>query len=288
MMGLGMLLFSSVDTVAKLLTDDYHPFQIVWTRQLGLLAGALILLWMHGAALLKTRHPYLQIARGTVAVGSATLFIFALRHVELADAIAVSFVAPFMVTIMGALILREPVGLRRWIAVCLGFVGTLIVMRPGMGVIHPAAGLVLIAAFFFAIRQIISRAIADTDKTATTVIYTAIVSGAILTAILPFVWKTPDTSHLPLFLFIAVIAALAEVCVIKAFELAMAVVLTPLHYSLMIWGTLAGWLVFDQLPDFWTWVGAGLIVATGLYTIRREYIVSRRQGAAVQSIGDKV
>ena len=81
------------------------------------------------------------------------------------------------------------------------------------------------------------------------------------------------------FLFIAVVAGLAEVCVIKAFELAMAVVLTPLHYSLMIWGTLAGWLVFDQLPDLWTWVGATIIVVTGLYTLRREYIVNRRRAA---------
>ena len=149
LMGTGMFLFSAVDAAAKILTEGLHPFQIVWARQLGLLAAAFLLLALHGPKLFRTRHLNLQILRGLVAVCSASAFIFALRHVALADAVAVSFVAPFMVTLMGAVILREPVGIRRWAAVTLGFVGTLIILRPGMGVVHPAATLVIAAAFFF-------------------------------------------------------------------------------------------------------------------------------------------
>ncbi len=275
LMALGMFLFSAVDTGAKFLTSDLHPLQITWTRQLGLLAGALVLLALHGRSLLVTNHPRLQVARGAVAACSAALFIVAVAYVPLADAVAVSFVAPFMVTLMGALILREAVGVRRWVAVSLGFVGTLIVLRPGLGAIHPAAVLVVIAAFMFAIRQIISRALSDSDKTATTVIYTAFVGSAILTVPLPFIWKTPDPSQIMILTGVAVLAGIAEVCVIKALEMAMAVVVAPVQYSLMIWGTMYGFLIFGQLPDRWTLIGAAIIIATGLYTLRREYVVSR-------------
>lgn len=276
-MAAGMFLFSAVDTGAKFLTDSLHPLQIVWTRQLGLLAGAVILLLRYGPALLRTQHPGMQVLRGAVAVLSASLFIFGVSFVALADAVAISFVAPFMVTLMGALVLREPVGVRRWVAVTLGFIGALIVIRPGMGAMHPAAGLIVLAAFFFAIRQIISRALSDTDRTSTTVFYTAFVGSAILTLPLPYVWQTPTASETLILTGIAVLAAVAEICVIKALELAMAVVVAPVQYTLILWSTAYGWLVFGQFPDGWTWVGTAVIVATGVYTLRREYMASRRE-----------
>lgn len=274
-MGLGMFLFSAVDAGAKFLTAELHPIQIVWVRQLGLLLGAVLLLLRFGPGLLRTKHPWLQVMRGGVAVCSASLFIFAIAYVPLADAVAISFVAPFLVTLLGALVLREPVGRWRWAAVSLGFLGALIIIRPGLGVMHPAAGLVLLAAFFFAVRQIISRALSDTDRTATTVIYTAFVGSALLTVPLVFVWQTPTWEQAVLLTAIALVAAVAEVCVIKALELAMAVVIAPIHYTLILWGTMYGWLVFGQLPDAWTWVGTAIIVATGVYTFRREYVMRR-------------
>ena len=196
-------------------------------------------------------------------------------YVPLADAVAISFVAPFMVTVLGALLLGEAVGLRRWIAVTLGFLGALIVIRPGLGVMHPAAGLVVLAAFFFAIRQIVSRALSDSDRTATTIVYTALISVGLLTVPMLFVWKTPSATEWMLLAVVAVLAAGAEICVIKALELAMAVVVAPMQYTLILWGTFYGFVVFGQLPDLWTWIGTGIIVATGLYTLRREYVVSR-------------
>lgn len=276
-MALGMFLFSAVDAGAKYLTEGLHPFQIVWTRQLGLLAAACFLLTRYGLPLFRTGHPRLQVTRGFVAAGSATCFIFAVNYVPLADAVAISFVAPFMVTLMGAMILREPVGLRRWAAVTLGFIGCLIVIRPGMGVVHPAAGLVLIAAALFAVRQIISRALSDTDSTATTIAYTAFVGSAALTLPLPFVWQWPNPQQLAILVGIATLAAFAEIAVIKALELAMAVVVAPVQYMLMIWGTFYGWLLFDQLPDGWTWAGTAIIVATGVYTLWREHRVAQQR-----------
>ncbi len=275
-MALGMFLFSAGDTVAKLLTDTLHPVQIVWSRQLGLLLGVVVLLMMRGRGILKSANPTLQIGRGVLAVCSATLFVAAVGYVPLADAVAVTFVAPFLVTVMGALILRERVGPRRWTAVGLGFIGMLIVIRPGMGVVHPAMLLIMAAAFFFAMRQILSRMLSGGDRTVTTVAYTAITSSAILTVPLPFFWQTPDLGRdVPLLIGVAALAAGGEVLVIKSLELAEAVVLAPVHYSLLIWGTAYGWLVFGQFPDIWTWVGAAVIMGTGLYVVHRERVAAR-------------
>ncbi len=274
----GMFLFSAVDTQAKFLTDTLHPIQIVWSRQLGLLLGVVVMLAWRGPSILHTARPVLQVFRGGLAVGSATLFIVAISFVPLADAVAVSFVAPFIVTVLGALVLREPVGIRRWTAVVIGFLATLIVIRPGMGVIHPAVMIVLVAAILFALRQIVSRALSDTDRTVTTVAYTALVGSFLLTLPLPFVWRWPTTTlELSLLVSIAVLAGLAELLVIKALEVAQAVVVAPVQYTLLIWSTIYGYLVFSQLPDLWTWIGALIIVATGFYTLHRERVVARQR-----------
>jgi S-adenosylmethionine uptake transporter len=172
---------------------------------------------------------------------------------------------------MGALILREPVGLRRWAAVTIGFIGSMIVIRPGFGVVHPAVLLVVVAAVLFAGRQIISRALSDTDKTSTTVAYTALVGSAILTLPLPFVFRWELTSQeLTLLVSIALMAAVAEILVIKALEVAQAVVVAPVQYTLIIWGTFYGYMVFNQFPDMWTWIGTAIIIASGLYTLQRD------------------
>ena len=270
----GMFLFSAVDTQAKFLTDNLHPAQIAWSRQLGLLFGVLIYLAIKGVGVLRTEHVGLQISRGALAAGSAVLFITAVKYVPLADAVAVSFVAPFMVTVMGALMLGEAVGVRRWSAIAIGFLGTLLVIRPGMGVVHPAMFLVVLAAALFALRQILSRRLGGTEKTATTIAYTAITASVLLTVPMPFVWQTPEWGlEIGLLTGMAILAAIAECMVIKSLELAQAVVLAPVHYSLLIWGTFYGWIVFDQLPDGWTWVGAAIILATGIYTLHRERLV---------------
>lgn len=276
LMTLGMFLFSGVDTMGKFLTDTVHPIQIVWFRQTGLFLGVLVLIGIQGRSVLSSTNPKLQIGRGVLAACSATLFIFGVAYVPLADAVAITFVAPFMVTVMGALILREPVGVRRWSAVIIGFIGTLIVIRPGLGVIHPAALLLIVAATAFALRQVLSRILAGEDRTRTTVAYTAIVSWSLLSLPLLFIWQTPSSPlEFVLLTAMAVFAAIAEILVIMALDAAQAVVVAPVQYSLLLWGTLYGFFVFGQLPDGWTWLGAVIIVATGLYTLNRERLALR-------------
>ena len=271
-MAAGMFLFAATDMQAKLLTETIHPIQIVWTRQLGMALGVVILILVRGLSVLHSTQPKLQIGRGVLAVCSATLFVTGVAYVPLADAVALTFVAPFIVTIVGAIFLREPVGVRRWAAVIIGFIGTLIVIRPGLGVFHPAAFLIILAATAFALRQILSRVLAGGDKTQTTVAYTALVSWSLLTLPLPFIWKTPELGkEILLLCSIALLAAFAETLVIMALDTAKAVVVAPVQYSMLIWGTFYGFMIFGQLPDLWTWVGATIIVVTGLYTLTREH-----------------
>jgi len=265
-----MFLFAAGDTLAKFLTSSFHPVQIIWFRQLGLLIGVLFLLGFRGFSILQTNRRGLQVTRGVLAIGSSILFVFAIGYVPLVDAVAASFVAPFFLTIAGAIVLKEKVGIRRWSAVVVGFLGALIVIRPGMGVVHPAAMLVVIAAALFASRQVIGRLLADTDKTVTTIAYTAITGSAVISIPLVLYWRWPESITQWLMLFaMALVASLGEILIIKALEVAEAMVVAPIHYTLIIWGTIYGYLVFNQLPDSWTLLGTMIIVLAGLYTLRR-------------------
>ena len=270
-MCLSMFVFSAVDAQAKFLTGIFDPFQVVWMRQMGLFVGVMLLLFLRGTAILKTQKVGLQLGRGACAALSASLFIIGVSYVPLADAVAVTFIAPLLVTIMAALFLGEYVGIHRWTAVLIGFVGTLIIIRPGFDSFHPALFLPLIAAFLFAGRQIISRFLSGIDSTETTIAYTAIASTVILSLPLPFVWQNPQSQNEFFLIFcLASMAALGELLVIKALEIALAVVVSPMQYTIIIWASFYGFMVFDHLPDIYTLGGTAIIILSGLYTLHRE------------------
>ncbi len=273
----GMFLFAAVDALGKLLTQDLSPFQVVWARQCGLFAVALVILIRLGPTVLRSAAPGLQIARGVAAAGSATCFLIGVSIVPLADATAVAFIAPFLVTLLAAFALGEAVGIRRWTAVVIGFIGALIIIRPGMGVVDPAMGFIVIAAGLFALRQILSRRLGGADPITTTICYTALVAFVLVSLPLPFFWTQPSGwSVVSLMVAIAAMAGGAEILVIRALALAQAVVVAPLQYSLLIWTTGYGFWLFGQFPDAWTWLGATILMITGGYTLHREYVTSRR------------
>ena len=272
-MMLAMFVFAIVDGVAKYLTQEFHPLQVVWVRQAGLFAGALFFLIMHGRTIMQSQHIPLQIVRGFCAALSAVLFIFGISMVPLADATAVTFVAPLFVVIIGALFLKEPVGIHRWSAVIIGFIGTLLIIRPGFDGFQLALFLPLIAAGFFAVRQIISRYLAASDSLATTLCYTAITSFAVTCIPAIAIWQTPTSlTAILLMLVLAILGLCGEMLVIKALSTGLAVVVAPMHYTILIWTSLYGYLFFYQLPDGFTWAGGGIIIATGLYTLYREQL----------------
>ena len=269
---LAIFLFSCVDAIGKLLTVHIHPLQVGWTRQLGIAVIALYLIARRGRGVLRTNSRWLQIARAATVAGASTLIYFALQHVPLADATAVLFVGPFMITVVAAIFLKEPVGFRRWITIIIGFAGTLLVVRPGMGIVHPAIFFVFLTAAFFAARQIIARILATRDPIETTIVYTGLGSVTILSIPLLSVWQTPDSLYVVgLCCAIALIAGVAEICMIKSVEMTLAVVVAPVMYTMIVWSVLIGLVIFKQVPDLSTIFGAGIIIGSGIYSLYHDY-----------------
>ena len=276
LMALGMALFAVADTIAKVLLEHYPPAQVVFLRQLGLFFGVNFIMLYNLKWVGKSQNLTKQLLRGLSATGSAVIFLFGLRTIPIADATAIAFVAPLFVIIFSYFILKEPIGIRRWLAVVIGFSGTLIIIRPGFEVINLGHLFIIIAALLFALRQIISRLLAATDDPVTTAFFTAYTSVFIFLLFQPWVW-TPitNTNHIFLFFIYAACAGTAEFLVIKSLQIAHAVVVSPLQYTLLIWVTIFGFVIWGIFPDFWTFMGAGIIIATGLYSLHRERLKNR-------------
>jgi drug/metabolite transporter (DMT)-like permease len=273
LMALGFALFAVADTIAKVLLEYYPPLQVVFLRQLGLFFGVNFIMLYNLKWFGKTQNFSKQLLRGFTQAGSAVIFLVGLKTIPIADATSIAFVAPLFVIILSYFILKEPIGIRRWLAVVIGFSGTLIIIRPGFEIINLGHLFIIIAALLFALRQIISRLLAPTDNPLTTAFFTAYTSVFIFVLFQPWVW-TPitDKNHILLFLVYAVFAGTAEFLVIKSLQIAHAVVVSPLQYTLLIWVTIFGFIIWGILPDFWTFLGAGVIIATGLYSLHRERV----------------
>lgn len=274
LMATSMAFFGAADTIAKFFTETYHPIQVVGIRQTGLLAGVILYAIFVKAPSFRGSRMGLQIFRGFCATFSAVLFVVGLKFIPLNEATSIAFVAPFFVTLLGMFLLKEPVGPRRVTAIALGFCGTLVIVRPGFDSFHPAHLAILAAAFLFAARQIISRFLTRTDDTLTTVAFTAGTSVFLLALAQPFVW-TPIQSgaHLGLFILYAALAGMGEFLVIRALEVAFAVIVAPLQYTILIWTSLYGFVFFGVLPDRYILIGAAIIILSGSYSFYREYRV---------------
>ena len=271
LMALAFALFAVADTIAKVLLDYYSPLQVVFIRMLGLFLGVNFVMLYNFKWFGKTQHLFKQLLRGLAQTGSAVAFLFGLTTIPIADATSIAFVAPLFVIILSYFILKEPIGIRRWLAVIIGFSGALIIIRPGFEMINFGHLFIIVAAFLFAFRQIISRLLAPTDNPVTTAFFTAYTSVFIFVLFQPWIW-TPitDKKHILLFIVFATLAGTAEFLVIKSLQMAHAVVVSPLQYTLLIWVTVFGFIIWGIIPDFWTFLGAGVIIATGLYSLHRE------------------
>ena len=221
------------------------------------------------------RNPGLQITRGLCVVGSSILFVYGVRQMTMAQATTISFLSPLLITILSIPLLGETVGPRRWAAVGVGMLGMLVVVRPGLGGFQPAALFGVASAFCWALALIITRKISNSDTPQTTVLWSAGIGIAVLSLILPFqaIWPTPK--QLGLSLVLGVLASGGQWAVVLAHRIAPASLLAPFFYSQLLWVSVLGFLVFGNLPDIWTIVGAAIIAASGLYTAHRERV--RRQ-----------
>jgi drug/metabolite transporter (DMT)-like permease len=267
--------FSASDTIAKFLTGSVPVIEIVWIRYVIFVLFAGSLARSTDLRALWPRSPASQVLRGLCVVGSAVLFVFGMRSMQIAQASTISFITPLIITVLSIPLLGEVVGVRRWTATAVGMLGVLIVARPGTAGFQPAALFGVASSACWALGMVITRRMATSERPATTLFWSACVGGAVMTVLLPFVAEALSFFHLLLALVVGVLSSIGQWLVVQAHRLAPASVLAPFSYSQLIWATLAGWLVFGNLPDEWTLVGAAIIIASGLYTAHRERVRAR-------------
>jgi drug/metabolite transporter (DMT)-like permease len=272
------LTFIFMDTLAKLLVARYSFIQVTWGRYFFHMLPLLALLTVRGQLhLARTGRPGLQLVRSALLFAASALFVLALRYLPLADAITLNHASPLLVTALSVPLLAEKVGWRRWAAVSVGFLGVLVVVRPGFETMHWAVVLPLVTATSMAFYNIATRMLAATDPPLTTIFYTGVVGTVASTAMVPFVWTPMDLWGWVGLVAIGVIGFLGHLSYIHAFRHAPPSFLSPMGYLGLVWATLAGWLLFDQLPDRWTFTGMAIIAGSGLYILYRESIRRRER-----------
>ena len=281
-MCVGAAIFPILNASVKYLGQRYPMPELFVARYLGHVIYSLIafLPW-HGRALFRTTRPKVQALRAVLLFGASACYFLGLLTVELPTASAIAFVGPIIVTALSVPMLGERVGLRRWTAVTVGFAGALIIIRPGANVAHWGAVLVLLDALCYAIYQVLSRKVGSHDPAQVSITLAGI-GGLLLAALtLPFgSLKLPmNLLDLGLFFTLGLWGLLGHYFVTKAYQWSRASIIAPIGYGELVGSTLLGFLVFGEFPDRWTWLGAGIIVASGLYITYREQRLRRLRRA---------
>lgn len=272
LMVVAMFVLSGMDVLAKLVVEaDYHPAQLLAIR--GWIVILLFCLWLPklgGLEALKTTRPVLMWTRGLIGFSAPFCFFLALRDVSLPDAVTVFFASPIMMTAFSVILLRERVGLYRWSAVLVGFVGVAIAMQPGANSFQSAMLLVLVATAGYSLLSVIGRMLSDTESTFRLVFYFNAGVTIVATLIAPFVWKSLTLEALAGIGLIAVLAIIGHICLTLSFSSAPIGVVAPFEYSALIWAALAGYLVWGDQPAWHMWLGAAIITASGIFIAYRE------------------
>jgi len=277
LLGIGLMLSAMamlpfLDVVAKHLGNMGMPvLQIVWAR---MVFGAILTLpfaWRAGGArALIPTIPLYHLLRASFLMAATGFFFWALKYQSIADTLAVFFVQPLIVTMLSPWALGEHVGPRRWAAVAVGFIGTLIIIRPGFATINPGMLMGLGAGCSLAIYMIMTRRISGSAHAMVTTFHTSLAGALIATVLVPLDWTTPTAEQWALFPLLAIIAAVGHYLIVRAYDFAEASLLAPLAYTEIIMATILGWLFFNDFPDGWTFAGVGVLIASAIYISFRE------------------
>jgi drug/metabolite transporter (DMT)-like permease len=263
--------FAGLDAAAKWASRSVDPMLAVWARYVSsVVLVSLVLNPWTAPGLLRTRRPLLQTGRSVLLLGSTALNFFALQHLQLAESITIQFATPLLVALLAGPILGEWIGPRRLAAVGIGFVGVLVVTKPGAEGLHPAVFLSVGSAVCYALYGITTRLLAASDSSATTMTYSGLAGVLLLTPALPLFWETPSLPVAGLLLATGAFGALGHWLLILAHARAPAPVLAPFIYTQLIWMTALGYVLFGDVPDAGTLAGGAIVVASGLYLLARE------------------
>ena len=263
---LAVLLFASHDALSKYLSGFYAIVMVVWARYVvhTLLMLVVFVPRTGLSAVVRTRRPLLQLARALCLIGTSLLFTTGLRYIPLAEATAVNFLAPLMVTALSVPLLGERVTRGQWIAVSAGFIGVLIVIRPGGALFTPAILLPLGSAFCFGCYQLLTRKLSATDSPTTSNFLTGIFNSLIMTALVPFFWTLPSLTHGLFMIGLGTCGMLGHMLLTSAFKHAAPAMLAPFSYGQILFAGMFGYLVFDHSPDAYGVVGIAIICLSGL------------------------
>jgi len=270
--------FTLMDAIAKYLSRWYPVPGIVWARYA--LNLVILLAWLAARGELRrvrTARPGVQLARGLLLACATLIYFTSLTVLPLADAAAIAFVLPLFVAGLAVPMLKERLDMTRLAAIAVGFAGALLVVRPGSAVFTVYAFLPMAMALCNALYQILTRKVAGLEHPLTSLIWGAIVGAALLSAVLPFAWKTPDQAvHWALLGVIGILASVGHYLLIRAYDYASATLLAPYVYSGLIWAMALGLVVFGNFPDGWALTGMGVIVASGLFLANRQRLTVHR------------
>lgn len=279
-----LVCFSCLDATAKWLNRELDPLLTVWWRYMAsvVLVSAFINP-MTRPGVLRTKRLQLQIVRSVLLFASTALNFVALQYLQLAETMSIIFATPLLVALLAGPVLGEWVGPRRLIAIAVGFVGVLVITRPGTGTTHPAALLSVLGTGAYAFYAIITRILAAHDSSQTTMVYSGLAGLALMTPILPFVWTTPSSPLVwTLLVAVGAFGAVGHWLLILAHARAPAPILSPFIYTQIVWMMAFGYILFGDWPDTWTLIGTSIVIASGLYLLYRERVRQAEPKAVVQ------
>lgn len=260
--------FAGMDAMSKFLVRDYPVAQTLWVRYALFTVFALLVAGRRAS--LRSARPWLQAGRGLLGVLENAIFVLAFAYLPLADAHAVAATSPLLVVALSAAFLGEKAGLHRWLAVFGGFLGVVIIIRPGFQVLNWPLAIPLSGAMLWAAYQVLTRLLAGVDRMETTLLWTAVSGLAITSVWVPWVWKPPTPGAWVLLAGVGTLGSLSHFALIEALDRAEAGAVQPYAYTLLVWAAMLGVVVFGDVPDRWTMVGACVVVLSGLYTWYRD------------------
>ena len=265
-----MFVFTLMDAVAKVLTQEIGVWPTLWVRYLGQAVLVFLIVLPRFGKIVKTSFPLLQLARSVFLMGATMCFFWGISNIGLAEATAIMDISPVLITLGAVLFLGERIGVRRVFGIIGALIGALIVIRPGSDVFSVYALFPLGAAICYSGYNIITRFVGAREDPWTSLFYTALFGALVFSAIVPFYWQPLSIVSLTLMIVLSCLATLAQWLLIKALSLGEASLLAPVGYIALIFATLWGYLLFGDLPDQWTVIGAMVIVASGVYVWYRE------------------
>ena len=273
---LAWVMLPIMDGFAKYLSSDLPVLQITWARYFFTVAFTLpIMFFFFRKNLVWTDKPKLQLIRGLILLTANISFFYSISIISLAKALTLAFIAPLIVTAFSPIFLGEKVGFRRWSAVIIGFIGSMVVIRPGFVEINLASLAALGTGVMYGFYLIITRKLSSSDNPLLTLLLTGVVGAIIISFVMPFVWIKPTLNQWSMMAAIGIFACIGHLFIILSLKYADASKLAPFSYFEIVTNIIIGYYFFSDFPDKWTFLGLFIIILSGIYISRRENIVKR-------------